>query len=77
MSHWYVQGRLGQEHRADLDREADRAALSKAVREGGRATRRSGIRDAAIGLVGRFPWRRPQASEAAADHRLLGLEHDV
>ena len=31
MNHWYVQGRLGMEHRADLDREADRAGLAKAV----------------------------------------------
>ena len=77
MSNWYVQGRLGQEHRADLDREADRAALSKIVRESGRTTRHRGIRDAATGLVGLFRWRRPRTNGAAAEHRLLGLERDA
>ena len=36
MSHWYTQGRIGAEHRADLDREADREALleeARAVRD--------------------------------------------
>jgi hypothetical protein len=76
MSHWYVQGRLGQEHRADLDREADRASLSKAVRVGTGATRRKGVLDAAIGLVARLQ-RRARTIGHRTERPQLELERDV
>jgi hypothetical protein len=35
MSHWYTQGRLGAEHRDDLDREAAKEALRSVARASG------------------------------------------
>ncbi|HEV8280811.1 MAG TPA: hypothetical protein VGQ02_03055 [Candidatus Limnocylindrales bacterium] len=34
MSHWYTHDRLASQHRADLDREADRDVLARSVRGG-------------------------------------------
>ena len=77
MSHWYVQGQLGQEHRADLDREAARASLSKAVRAGARENRRSGILGAAVSLVSRLRARRAQAVGQLVDRPMLAAEGDA
>jgi hypothetical protein len=35
MSHWYTQGKLGAEHRGDLDREAAKEALRSVARASG------------------------------------------
>jgi hypothetical protein len=76
MSHWYVQGRLGHEHRADLDREADRVALTEQIRARGRATPTRGILEAAIRVVALIPLRRPRTADRA-DRPLLELDRDV
>jgi hypothetical protein len=77
MSHWYTQDRLGQEHRADLDREAARAALVAEVRGKRHLTRRMGIPHVAFRLVALLRWRRPRTSEERAVRRPLELERDV
>lgn len=77
MSHWYVQDRLGHEHRADLDREAERASLSKAVRAGARTNGRPGILGAAITLVSRLRARRAPAFGTVIDRPVLAAEGDA
>jgi hypothetical protein len=77
MSHWYVQDRLGHEHRADLDREAERASLSKAVRAGARANRRSGVVSAAITFVSRLRARHAPALGQIVDRPVVATEGDA
>jgi hypothetical protein len=77
MNHWDVQGRLGQDRRADLNREAGRATLVAEARAIKRATRRKKIMDAASWLVAALRSRRVRASGDAAYRRLSQLERDV
>jgi hypothetical protein len=41
MNHWETVGRMAAEHRADLDREADRASLAALVRAAHPSVRRT------------------------------------
>jgi hypothetical protein len=77
MSHWYVQDRLGHEHRADLDREATRASLSKAVRAGARANRRSGVLAAAMTLISRLRARPVPGAGQVVDRPMVTAEGEA
>lgn len=76
MSHWYLEGRLAQEHRADLDREADRAAMTEQVRAGERATPRRGTFDAVFRLAALLRRWSPRIADRV-DRRLAKLERDA
>jgi hypothetical protein len=62
MNHWEITGRIGQEHRADLDREADRFALAKQSRAVRGATAGHKAPAAGVGLLARLRSLRPGAA---------------
>ncbi len=76
MNHWYTAGRLGQEHLADLCREADRSALAGQMRTKGSATPRTRVLEAVLRLAVVVGKRRLRKA-ATADKRLSNVGHDV
>jgi hypothetical protein len=77
MTHWDTQSRLGDEHRADLDREAARAALVSEARATKASPRRTRILDTLIEFVSRLQWRRSRTSRVAAHRRALQPRRDT